>query len=231
MLRLYLIRHGQSLNNIKLDVGTHEFDPPLTDLGTRQADALANYLNHAADSETAKLGGGYGITHLITSPMRRALQTTYPVAQALKLKPEIWVQTHERGGVIVLQTSGVYHHPGMTRSEIAQSFPTFDIPHQITDDGWWKHKRGLETQEEVARRAQSVAEELQMKASYATQARIALITHGTFLQHLIQTLIGDPTQTFLHHNTGITRLDMDSTGRTKLRYVDRIIHLQPNLLS
>lgn len=230
-LRLYLIRHGQSQNNAKPDIEHYEFDPQLTDIGHRQANAVADYLSHATDSDTGELGSGYGITHLYTSPMRRTLQTTRPIAQALKLNPAIWVATHERGGIVVVQKSGVYHQGGMTRQQIATEYPNYDIPHQVTDEGWWKEKSGLESHDMVALRAHYVAEELRLKASYHHHARMALVTHGTFMHHLVRALLNDREQVFVHHNTGISRLDIDAQGKATLIYLDRALHLHANILS
>ena len=58
-MELFLIRHGQSLNNFQPQEQRVE-DPPLTDLGRRQAELLAEWIESA------------GLTRLICSPFRRA---------------------------------------------------------------------------------------------------------------------------------------------------------------
>lgn len=72
---LYLIRHGQSVEN------THEWDgrnenSPLTELGLQQADALAAWLAEHLRFDV-----------LYASPMRRARQTADKVAAAVGLLP------------------------------------------------------------------------------------------------------------------------------------------------
>ena len=43
MLRLYIIRHGQSTNNAEPNFAKHEFEPPLTPKGIEESVALANH--------------------------------------------------------------------------------------------------------------------------------------------------------------------------------------------
>lgn len=73
-MHLYLIRHGQSHINLKdWDwAGGQTLDQPLTDLGLRQAEALAAWL----PSHISTIAGLYA------SSMRRARQTAEPLAQA-----------------------------------------------------------------------------------------------------------------------------------------------------
>ena len=105
---LFIIRHGQSANNSLPDIRDREVDPPLTDLGERQAELLAEHLasGETHDRITADTGNtryqmreGYGITALFTSPMYRSLQTVQPIAKSLGLAPKIWVDIHEEGGM------------------------------------------------------------------------------------------------------------------------------------
>ncbi len=75
-MELLLIRHALP---VRVDEGTTDgpADPPLADLGRRQADALAEWLASEA------------IDALWTSPMRRALETAAPVASRLGLTPVV----------------------------------------------------------------------------------------------------------------------------------------------
>ena len=82
---LYIIRHGQSTNNVIEEVPGYESqrvsDPPLTELGKQQAEKVAEFISTTANPDqqiykqaaTAQLnGGGIGITHLYCSAMHRA---------------------------------------------------------------------------------------------------------------------------------------------------------------
>lgn len=81
VLRLVLIRHAESRNNVKVMVSyahyrqSRDSDPPLTALGQEQAEALAKFLS----------GGQAGLmlrlTELHVSPALRTLETAVPIAR------------------------------------------------------------------------------------------------------------------------------------------------------
>src|ERR1700712_975472 len=106
-MELFIIRHGQSANNVLDDDTKRTIDPLLTDLGKQQAEKLAQFLSTNRDIEFnagSGFSGGeqaqnFGITHLYCSAMHRALQTAAPIAQALGLHPEVWLDVHEQGGM------------------------------------------------------------------------------------------------------------------------------------
>lgn len=229
MLRLYLIRHGQSTNNAEPNFAKHAFEPPLTDAGVKQSEALANHLKHGSDG--GALSHGYGIHRIYVSPQLRALQTTEPIAKQLNCRPEIWVPTHERGGVVILHHKGIQHHQGLTRTEITTQFPTFKIPYQITDKGWWHGKDKLESNDEVKVRARIVANGLFIKARSSHDSGIAVVSHNTFLNFLMQLLVKDNDTRFLHHNGGLSRIDIDSDMTTTLKYFDHTHHLDQTWIS
>ena len=81
-MELFIIRHGQSLNNVTMKNNQHdrEADPSLTELGHQQAEAVAEYLKSGLNLETIvgfppndrDIHTGLGITHLFCSAMLRA---------------------------------------------------------------------------------------------------------------------------------------------------------------
>jgi len=73
-VELLLIRHALP---IRIEGAVGAADPPLAELGRRQAEALAE---HLADE---------GVEVLVTSPMRRAVETAAPVVDRLGLEPTI----------------------------------------------------------------------------------------------------------------------------------------------
>ena len=89
---------------------------------------------------------GYGIERLFCSAMHRSLQTAKPVSAALGLDPEVWVDIHESGGIFLnhYDERGIVGYPGMTREEIAEEFPNYLLPEEITDHGWWDVRNGME---------------------------------------------------------------------------------------
>ncbi|GAB4573069.1 MAG: histidine phosphatase family protein [Anaerolineae bacterium] len=239
-MQLYLIRHGQSANNA-IDVADEpafrllrHHDPELTDLGHEQAARLAEYLagGNAHDRQ-------FAITHLYTSPMRRALATTRPIAEALGLTPQVWVDIHEAGGMFLDQEDGtVVGYPGIGRAEVAALYPGWVLPPELTDEGWWAPERGEETRPESFERARRVAGELLALWRAEPEASVALVSHGAFLDRLIRMLIGHaPTSmedyhlAYVHHNTGLSRINLTERWGIHIHWLNRVEHLPEGMLS
>ena len=238
---LFIIRHGQSGNNALANIRDREVDPPLTDLGERQAEALAEYLvgGKTHDISTTETGNtryqirqGFGITTLFTSPMYRSLQTVQPVAKSLGLAPQIWTDIHEEGGMYLNHggDEGLVGYPGMTKSELSSEFPNYQLPESFNDAGWWN--QGHEDPSSLLVRAAKVSKQLHEMAP--SEDRVAIITHGAFMNALLNALFGQISggQTYYrHHNTAISRISMDGSEGAEVRYLNRIDHLSPELVS
>ncbi|MCD6289349.1 MAG: histidine phosphatase family protein [Anaerolineae bacterium] len=230
-MELYIIRHGQSTNNALADPKERDRDPSLTEIGFKQADFLARYLSESIQGYTHP-PVNLPITKLYCSPMRRALQTACPVGEALGLAPEVWIDIHESGGIYLDhgEEEGVRGYPGMTRGEVLADFPHYVLPDALTEEGWWKG--GREDQAACHARAIRVAHALQARAT--TDERIALISHGGFIDALIKALLSQLPGTHLayhHHNTAITRIDFREDGRLDIRYLNRVDHLPAELIT
>jgi 2,3-bisphosphoglycerate-dependent phosphoglycerate mutase/probable phosphoglycerate mutase len=243
MLRVYIIRHAQSANNALADQGGRVADPGLTSLGEQQAAILAEQLA-IGDSRDIEFdiqtgfsindsrAGGFGITHLYTSAMHRALLTTQPIARLLDIPIHIWRDIHEEGGVYLDEGSGRAGKPGKTSAEIAAEFPGFVIPEDVTHEGWWGEARGYESRADAFERARRVASVLRERAESSDV--IALVTHGTFIDRLLKMLLGQAEDSrffYLHYNAAITRLDFLDQERILLRYVNRSEHLPAEMVS
>ena len=236
MPQLYLIRHGQSVNNALVGESPRTADPCLTPTGQAQAKRVAAHLCRESDKTDVRNGlvgeGGYGIGRLYCSAMLRALQTAQPIGAALGLTPEVWVEVHEGGGIWLDHQDGRGRvgHGGLTRSEMATQFAGFDIPAGVTDAGWWDGT--FERREQLIARAARVAVDIQDMLPRAKE-RIAIVSHGTFLNMLIQHLVfGRHVQGcyFSNHNTGISRLDFNE-DRLMVRYLNRLDHLSEELVT
>ena len=70
-MRLYFVRHGESVVNVLRIISNRDWKYPLTELGLQQAQGLAERLR------------GEGITHLYSSPVMRAVQTAEILSAAL----------------------------------------------------------------------------------------------------------------------------------------------------
>jgi 2,3-bisphosphoglycerate-dependent phosphoglycerate mutase len=238
LMQLYIMRHAQSTNNALADQRYRVADPLLTETGHRQAELLAEHLAHGrarftpATNPSRGAGGAYGITRLYCSPMRRALQTARPVSQALGLTPEIWVEIHEYGGIWLEHAdgTGIRGYPGMTRGEIEAELPGCTLPEGVTDRGWW---RGAQEEPELfLARAAWVVDTLHSWAE--REERIAIITHGAFIDGLLNTLlkVARVQPVYYHHdNTGISLIDFRREGRLSLRFLNRLDHLSPELIT
>lgn len=235
-MELYIIRHAQSTNQVLENQAERNFDPPLTDLGRRQAEILARHLATGTQREpsTNDNGGryGYGITQLYCSPMWRALQTAQPVGQALGLTPEVWIDIHEQGGIYLDhgESGGIVGYPGKTRSEILREFPNYLLPEGITEQGWWN--QGKEDRSACIGRAIRVVQELQKRSE--GEERIAIVSHAGFIDAFLKALLNQlPGYHLWYHqyNTAISRIDFGRDGRMHIRYLNRVDHLPPELIS
>lgn len=242
-MELFIIRHAQSTNNALPDENGRVIDPPLTEIGRRQAGLVAAYLTQSTDRSTAPCeaeppngGNGcyFGIKRIYTSAMQRALETATPIGQALGLRPEVWVEVHEHGGMWLDHGApiGVVGYPGMTRAEIAARFPDMCLPADVTENGWYDPALGNEGWELARTRAERVAARLR---GWGDQDdRIALVTHGGFGSLLLRALFSasPAAHLFFHHdNTGITRVRFRADGQVSLRYLNRVSHLPAELIT
>ena len=229
-MRLYLIRHAESENNVLTDDAIHQrrVDPDLTPLGYRQRDLLAAFLATAFDNQ----GENARITHLYTSAMFRSLLTAQPLSAALSLAPAVWLDLHELGGMYQARQGSVSGCGGLTRTEIARAFAGYQLPDGVTERGWYAAEQGFEPMERGIERARTVAQKLhEWRHSHRI---IALVSHAGFLNLLLQAINGDQPfrkgWRYHHNNTAITRVDYEGAGPI-LHFMNRVDHLPPDLRS
>jgi broad specificity phosphatase PhoE len=246
-MRLLIIRHAESSNNslaLKLDNATYmqqrSPDPVITELGIRQAERLAAHLSGDAPADAPPGGKGiYGITHLYCSPMLRTLQTIQPTAKLLNLRPTIWIDIHEHGGMFTGNPhtgENFLRHAGLTRSQIVRDYPDFDLVEAIGEEGWWT--ADYEDISSAYARAIRVGRELRRRAHHelenGTKSVIAIVSHGTFIDCLIKALFSQIPENryyYFHNNTAITCIDFAQHDTLFLRYLNRTSHLPPEMIS
>jgi 2,3-bisphosphoglycerate-dependent phosphoglycerate mutase len=240
-LQFYFIRHGQSLNNEKYAREGTQFDrhpdPPMTDLGVRQTEALAEFLSRARDASLsdrieAQAAYDFGFTHLYCSLMVRAVQTGSIISRALELPLVAWPETHERGGIYHTEPDSgePVGLPGNSRKFLQEHFPELQLPTELGPEGWWG--RPYESREQSRLRAQLVIDRL-VERHGPSKDRVALVSHGGFFQEVMAAVLGIPTfgdHWLMQHNTGMARLDF-SKGEFVLQYLNRLDWLTPDLIS
>jgi 2,3-bisphosphoglycerate-dependent phosphoglycerate mutase len=239
-MRLYLIRHAQSGNNALIDEIGRSHDPILTPIGVRQAERLAEYLCNQPEMPTGAFGQErnpddmpYRFTHLYCSAMHRAAHTATIVGKALHMKPVIWRDIHEVGGIYLDEPEGKSKgFPGLSRAELLNHFPDVEVSDEISETGWWPVEAGRESWDQAVERAKIIARALHERADANPDDRVALVTHGAFMSLIIQQLVtrkNDPGLYFGHYNTAITRIDFnDRLDTVRLHYVNRLEHLPPD---
>lgn len=250
-MRVLLIRHGQSGNNVLAETDGHDYekymasrthDPLLSAIGERQAELLAEHFVAAGERLAAIAPSHVWMAHdlpidtLYVSPMIRALQTAWPLSRALGLTPQVWVDIHEHGGLFTGSPTknNVVANPGITNAEIAERFPGYAVGAGIDERGWWYG--GYEEIELCYTRACGVVARLRELAAEQPGSGIALVTHGTFLDALFHALLMpdaafDGRTHFSTLNTSLSRVDFLADGRVALRYLNRVDHLPPELVT
>lgn len=230
-MRLYLIRHAESENNvlIKQTLYRRKVDPDLTALGYQQRDVLARHIG----SEPDAVGERFAIDRLYTSAMHRSLLTTKPVSDALGLAPMVWPDLHEKGGMFQERNGDIRGFSGMSRSAILEQFPGYQLPDEVTESGWYDAALGREPETHSYYRAIKVARNLRERSD--ADEVIALVSHAGFLDLLLKVIFEQLparpyTMRYYHDNTAITRINFDE-GWTTLHYMNRVDHLPAALRS
>lgn len=262
-MQLYIIRHAQSENNALWDrTGSgngRSHDPALTETGLQQAHRLAAYLHNsgtgfAQDGQDLQNRAGFGLTHLYTSLMVRAVQTSTIIAQALGLPLVAWLDLHEGGGIYQddEDTGAPVGLPGNPRSYFEKHFPRLVLPEWLDESGWWN--RPFETRLERRVRAHRVVNILLQRHGDHND-RVAIVSHGGFFNHLMAVLLksletgrspspqsveslnsdnviltDEREVWFSMNNTAITRLDFVQE-EVKLVYLNRLDFLPAELVT
>lgn len=247
-MQLYIIRHAQSVNNaLWAENGTPDGrlpDPPLTDLGIRQAQRLAHYLSTASTDLAVGYENGhnrnqYQFTHLYSSLMLRAVQTGHTIAEALDMPLHTWESIHEWGGIFEFDTdSGEPRSlPGPNRQFFARRFNRLILPDDLGDEGWWN--RPFDPLEKTPLRAAAFVQDFLARHG-GTEDRVAIVTHGGFYQSLMRHIVnGRPKNNLLGaetdiwfrvNNTALTRVDFNDSSISVV-YLNRLDHLPADMIT
>ncbi|MBT4183903.1 histidine phosphatase family protein [bacterium] len=230
-MELFLIRHAESTNNIRKNESDRVADPELTQRGLLQRDHLMNFFKKGLHlTNTERESGGKVLDHLYCSAMQRALQTTQPIAQSIELKPEVWVEIHEVGGLYDVNSvdGSKFFCSGLKREEINSGFPGYILPPEVTDQGWWN--RDAETMRDAHLRVKQVIQQLTERAT--EKARIGLVTHGAFMSLFFSILFKlhpSKKMMFQHYNSSISRISFEKKDRIIIQYLNSFEYLPKSL--
>lgn len=207
-MQIIYIRHAESYNNylyfVQRSAEKFVLDPPLSEVGQQQAAALAEFLKANQDD--------FNFDHIYISPFLRTLQT----AQAFTpLYPDIpkTVSTllYEEGGCREIYPGDppvTILSPGLNRAQMEAQFPAYELPEEITADGWYLLP-DVEPVSHTLYRANQLVE--QLTAQYGeTDAKIALVSHGAFHNYFLHALLKRtpcPDLWFRCENTGMTTVE------------------------
>lgn len=246
-MQLYFIRHGQSQNNANWSNPDYKEDPDpaLTEIGREQAHFVAEFLCQSQtirDSNEWNIQNrlGFGLTHIYTSLMERAVHTAAPTARALGVPFAAWEEIHESGGIF--GRDGEMKHqglPGKSRFYFEQHFPELNLPNHLDGNGWWN--RPFETDEECHQRAEKFLADLIERhgdKDGQPEHRIAIFSHGGFFGHLMFVILDTPWRQavnglkswFSVNNCSISRIDIYPDA-VDIAYLNRTDHLPDRLIT
>jgi len=178
---LIIVRHGQSTGNISTDDIP---DGELTPLGRRQAREAAARL---ADD---------GLTHVLASPLIRALATGSAIAEAAGIEQvEVWPELQEHRRSV---------HRGFGKDDLLRDFPRAHFTSGVESDGW---DHGGETYETATERGFTAI--AMLRERFSPGDRVVIATHGAFANYLLRAILRIPPSLpvwFSMNNCGITRV-------------------------
>lgn len=232
-MKLLLIRHGQSTNNVLTAAG-HPFrgrsaDPELTDLGVRQSLQLAGAFQQGLVPSPAVL---------ISSPMVRAVQTAAPLAEALDLPILVDTQAFEVGGVYSGEPQTPGAHPGAAASRLLAVSGRVRLQQDFGEQGWYHAGAHVESQFEAQERGRLLYGSLLARYEHRPDV-VGLVCHEWIIQYLIRAALrldnpqGSPDPWFVVFNTATALIEtgrpkpgpFEGTGTSALWWVNRHDHL------
>lgn len=183
-MELFIVRHGQC----RAQCDPHDANPdsPLTPLGETQACAVGKRLANA------------GITHIVSSPLVRALATASIIGSICDKPIDVWTEARE-----IWQDA----YQGVGHGNLTARFPTATFPPTMTEEGW---SHSGDTEDSLRARCEHVANRL--ADQFADTDRVVFVTHGGFANLLLHVLLHIPTSQRLWFN-------MENGAISSLRFI------------
>jgi 2,3-bisphosphoglycerate-dependent phosphoglycerate mutase len=249
---LLWIRHAQSNNNAGEGDPNykHEPDAALTQLGVTQANHLAGAFRRDVESEEqqAALNADpnlpiFRADMLFCSPMKRAIQTAKPLAEALDLPLTVMPDIYEYGGAYQrVNENGRRQYigvPGLNRTQMQAMVANIQVPEAVSDDGWWSPQEGFEPDAHYFQRGRNFAAYLKAQSRGKWRGKwVVMISHADFTNMLIKLLLMGNIDEHPHatsfiypYNTSVTRIDFAADGYPILRFASKVDHLPTQMIT
>ena len=189
-----MVRHGESEGNRDRRF-TISPDVPLTDLGRDQARAVAS-----------RIARSFTPARIISSPFRRARETSEIIAKELGLPIEIVHDLHERNlGVLKGESYDLLR-------ELVREDPQYDA-----SQGWmWRPEQG-ESYEDVRRRVVVAIEEIRKR--YPADEMV-VVSHGGVMLSIWAHVTGRWEKAHLPPNCGIVLIEYDANRLYPPKIID-----------
>jgi broad specificity phosphatase PhoE len=189
-MQVLMIRHGRP------ETQNGDSDPDLCDAGRKQARSLSDYLSRA------------GVARLVSSPLRRALQTAEPTAQALGLD------------VAVIEGLAEADRYGKSYRSVEELRRKPEVWGQFLAD-----PIGFLGADPIAFRREVLSAFEQVLAGDV--AKVAAFTHGLPINVVLSHVLGlDRVTHFVPHYCSISRLNGDSLDRLSVVSVNETTFLE-----
>ena len=193
-MELLVIRHARPEAEVRDDGPA---DPPLSPLGLRQAEATADFL------------AGETVDAIVTSTMRRAIETGRPLAERLDISPErpdgLKESDHRRASYTPMEDMDEDH-------EVIQEY--LEDPLLMFSDGYDTFRNQIHDAFDA------------IVANHSGQV-VAVFCHSMVASVYLQTVLGhDDPFALISDYCGISRVTASSTGIRTLRSVNETAHLR-----
>jgi broad specificity phosphatase PhoE len=201
MLRLILVRHGETERNSKARLQGGKSDIPLNEKGRRQAYCLGSALQ------------GENLKAIYSSPLKRALDT----AQAISAHHHLKVQTDH---TLVEIDMGLID--GLDLSEVKESQK--DFWKRWCQEDYSVALPGGESLLQVQQRAWGAVQGI---ISRHQEGSVAVVSHSISLQIIITAILGAPLYSFTRFHLGVASITIFhiDDGKTSLVMLNDTCHL------
>ena len=199
-----LVRHGASaaaVAGVPFPVVDGRADPPLSEAGQRQAQAVADRLAHEP------------LRRAFVSPLRRTHETAAAFTQATGLEPETVEDLTE---VFLGEFDG-----GEYRVRVGRNDP---IIQQVFAEQRWDAIPGAESLDDLGRRVRGAVEHI--VAETGPDGSAVAFAHGAVIGELCRQATESRPFAFVHSDNGsISRIVVGADGRWLLRSFNDVSHL------